>query len=95
MAYRQVLEDLISSCSNDLEIVDEVRVATETGYLRTESLEPAVAARITNAIRELTAGILAGKIRSCIHDKPYGDAQRAGEYGKGLQMLVEAIPSRE
>ena len=93
--YRQVLEDLISHCPEDSEIADTAANSLETDGLLMEFLEPSLAARITNAVREVVAGILSGAIRSGIHDQSYGDAYRVGEYRKALQELLQAIPSPE
>ncbi|HEV2963558.1 MAG TPA: hypothetical protein VG649_17155 [Candidatus Angelobacter sp.] len=91
--YRQILEDVISHCPEDSEIADKAANSLETDGLLIEFLEPSLAARITNAVRQVVAGILSGAIRSGIHDQSYGDADRVREYRKALQELLEAIPS--
>ncbi len=93
--YRQVLEDVISHFPNDSEMVDMLTQKIETDGLLTEFVEHSLAARITNAIREVTSGILSGNIRSGLQDKPSGTAHTINEYRKGLQRLLEAIPSPE
>jgi hypothetical protein len=93
--YRQVLEDVISHCPNDTEMVEMLTEKINTDGLLTEFLEPALAARVANAIKQVTSGILSGAIRSGIHDKSHGDAHRVKGYRNALQELLKAIPSPE
>jgi hypothetical protein len=76
-------------------MVEMLTQKIETDGFLTELVEHSLAARITNAIKEVTTGILSGEFRSGLHDKPYGDAHRLKEYREGLQQLLKAIPSPE
>ncbi len=76
-------------------MADEFAVAETQSGLHLDLLEPALAARVTNAIRQVATGILSGAIRSGIHDQPYGNAQTVEEYRKGLQQLLDAFPHLE
>src|SRR5207247_2016343 len=93
--YRQVLEDVISQYKDDAQMVNTLTEHTDQDGLLTGFIEHALAVRITNAIKEVTSGILSGAIRSGIHDKPYGDAHRIEGYRRALQELLKAIPSLE
>jgi len=93
-AYRQILEDVISHCPADSEMIGVLADKMESDGLLMEFLEPALAARITSAIKRVAEGILSGAIRSAIQDKPSGTAHMVQEYRKGLQELLETIPSR-
>ncbi len=64
---------------------------TQSG-LHIDSMKPELAARVTNAIRQVATGILSGAIRSGIHDQSYGDAKTIEQYQEGLRQLLEAIP---
>jgi hypothetical protein len=57
--------------------------------LRLGCLDKALASRLTKAIKEVSVGILAGKIQSDIGDR-FNDEQTTQEYFKGLRMLLEA-----
>jgi hypothetical protein len=94
-AYRQVLEDVVSHCPDDSELIESATVAMEGDGLLTEFLEPRVAARMTNALREVTAHVLSGMIRSGIYDKPYGGAHTVEQYMLGLRELMKIIPPKE
>src|SRR5713226_1071771 len=93
-AFRQILDDVVSQFPEDKEMAEkfeEVKICYSG--LIVEMLEPEFAARVTNAIRQVVTGILSGAIRSGIYDQPHGDAKTVEEYRKGLQQLIEAIPS--
>lgn len=91
-AFRQVLDDVISQYPGDIEMADEFAQSKTYSGLSVDLLEPELAARATNAIRQVATGILSGAIRSGIHDQPYGDAMTVEQYREGLQELLEAIP---
>ena len=93
--YRQVLEDVISHFPNDPEMVEMLTRDIDTDGVLTQFIEHGLATRISQAIKEVTSGILSGNIRSGIHDKPSGTAHTINEYRKGLQELLKAIPSPE
>lgn len=91
-AFRQVLDDVISHYPGDTEMVDEFDQSKDYSGLILYRLPPEFAARITNAIRDVVAGILSGAIRSGIHDQPYGDTTTVEQYQRALQLLLETIP---
>jgi hypothetical protein len=90
--YRQILEDVVSQHPLDSDMVKELRDAMELDGLLVYRLEPSLASRVTNAIRQVATGVWSGLIRSGIHDKPYGDPHTVNEYLKGLKRLLAAIP---
>ena len=92
-AFRQVLDDVISQYPGDSEMADEFAHSKTYSGLSVYSLEPDLAARVTNAIRQVATGILSGATRSGVHDQPYGDATTVEQYRGALQRLLEAIPS--
>lgn len=94
-AFRQLRDDVLSQYPEDSEMANEFAVAETQGGLSVDLLEPELAARVTNAIRQVATGILSGAIRSGIHDQPYGNKQTVEEYRKGLQQLLEAFPRPE
>lgn len=94
-AFRQLRDDVLSQYPEDSEMANEFAVAETQGGLSVDFLEPELAARVTNAIRQVATGILSGAIRSGIHDQPYGNTQTVEEYRKGLQQLLEAFPRPE
>ncbi len=94
-AFRQVLDDVASQHPEDSEMTDKFAQSKTHSGLMVYLLEPEFAARITSSIRQVVTGILSGAIPSGIVDQPYGDALTIEEYHKGLQQLLEAIPSPE
>jgi hypothetical protein len=92
-ALRQILDDVASQYPQDSEIAMEFEGAKAIDGLMVYLLRPALAATVTNAMRELATGILSGAIRSGISDQPYGDERTVLQYRKALQQLLEAIPS--
>ena len=93
-AFRQVLNDVTSQYPGDSEMVNVLADSRECKYLFVDSLDPALATRITRAITEVVKGILSGTIRSCILDQPWCLGSTLEEYRKGLQQLLAAIPDR-
>lgn len=91
-AFRQVLDDVISQHPGDAEIADEFFHSKTYSGLSVDLLKPELAARVTNAIRQVVTGVLSGTIRSGIYDQPYGDAKTIEQYKEGLRQLLEAIP---
>jgi hypothetical protein len=91
-AFRQVLDDVISQHPGDSDMADEFTRSKTYSGLSVDLLKPELAARVTNAIRQVANGILSGTIRSGIHDQSYGDATRVEQYRQGLRELLEAIP---
>ncbi len=92
-AFRQVLDDTASRHPEDSEMAREFEEAKAISGLIVYKLQRDVAARVTTAIKDVVTGILSGKIRSRIVDQPYSDERTVEEYRKGLQQLLEAIPS--
>ena len=92
-AFRQVLDDTASQHPDDSELAKEFEKAKAISGLIVYILEHDVATRVTNSIRDVVRGILSRNIRSGIVGKPYGDEKTVEEYRKGLQQLLEAIPS--
>lgn len=92
-AFRQVLDDVIAQHSGDAEMADEFFLSETQSGLHIDSLEPGLALRVTNAIRNVATGILSGAIRSGIHDQAYRDASTVEQYRKALQELLASFPS--
>jgi len=74
-------------------MADEFAHSKTYSGLSVDLLEPDLAARVTNAIRQVVTDILSGAIRSGIHDQPYGDARTVEQYRQALRQLLEAIPA--
>jgi hypothetical protein len=91
--FRQVLDDVISQYPGDSDIADEFARSETYSGLSVDLLEPELAAKVTNALRQVATGILTGVIRSGIHDQPYGDATTVEQYQKALQKLLKILPS--
>jgi hypothetical protein len=92
-AFRQILDDVISQYPEDSEMANEFAQAKTYSGLSVELLEPKLAARITNAIKQVAEGIVSETIRSGIYDQPFGNPKTVEQYREGLQQLLEAIPS--
>jgi|GEM_PF-3080868 len=92
-AFRQVLDDVISQYPEDSEMADAFARSKTYSGLNVDSLEPELAAKVTNAIWQVATGILSGAIRSGIYDQTYGDARTVEQYREGLQQLLEAFPA--
>jgi hypothetical protein len=93
-AFRQILDDIAAQHPDDSEIAGKFEEAKALSGLMVYRLHPDLAARVTTAIKDVAKGILSGAIRSGMVDKPYGDERTVAEYRKGLQQLLEAIPSQ-
>jgi len=89
---RQILDDVMSQHSHDSEMAAAFALAKQTSGISVYALEPEFAARITNVIKETVTGILSGRIRSAIHQQPYGDARTVEQYLEALRELLRAIP---
>jgi hypothetical protein len=94
-AIRQILDDVASQYPQDSQIAEEFERAKAIDGLMVYLLRPDLAARVTNAIREVATGILSEAIRSGIHAQPYGDARTVEQYREALRELLEAIPPPE
>jgi hypothetical protein len=92
-AYRQILEDVITNLPGDSEVVSTLATYAEADGVIIDLLQPDLGSRISRAIQQVTEDILAGRLRSGIHDKPFGNPHMIEEYRKGLQQLLEAIPA--
>jgi|SRR5882762_4465324 len=92
-AFRQVLDDTASQHPDDSEMAREFEEAKAVSGLIVYRLQPDLAARVTSAIKDVATGILSGTIRSGISNQRYGDERTVQEYRKGLQQLLESIPS--
>jgi hypothetical protein len=90
--FRQILGDVISQHPEDKEMADAFTRAKAFSGLHIDLLEPELAARITNALRQVTADTLSGAIRSGIHDQTYGDAAAVEQYREGLRELQNILP---
>jgi hypothetical protein len=88
-AFRQLLDDVARQYPDQTDVQAEVTRAKEVGYLHVDSLEGALSAKMTDAIRDVAAGILSGTIPSGLIEQ-HGDDPTAQEYKKGLQMLLKA-----
>lgn len=94
-AFRQVLDDIMSQCPEDLEMANEFDEAKSYSSLSINLLEPKLAARVISAIQQVVAGILSGEIRSGIHGQPYGDPITVEQYREGLRQLLETLSAAE
>ncbi len=92
-AFRQILDDIVRQYPADSEMAIEFEEAKAISGLIVYKLKPDTAAKITTALREVATGILSGMIRSGIVNQTYGDERTVQEYRKGLQQLLEVIPS--
>ena len=92
-AFRQILDDVISQHPEDLEIIESFDRAVDYSGLSIDLLNPELALRVSEAIWQVATDILAGKIRTGLHDKPYGDAATIEQYREGLQCLLESFPA--
>ena len=92
-AFRQVLDDVISHYPDDKEMAEQFFLSKTQSGLSVGLLCPELAARVTNAIWQVATGVLSGKIRSGIHDQPYGDAATVEQYREGLHQLLETFPA--
>jgi len=71
--------------------MESLEEAEAVGFLHVELLDQPLAGRVTRAIKEVAAGVLAGAIRPQITGK--FDEETVQEYRKGLQLLLEATPA--
>jgi hypothetical protein len=94
-AIRQILDDVASQYPQDSEIAREFEAAKAIDGLMVFLLRADLAARVTNAIREVATGILSGTIRSGVIDQPYGDEGTVAQYREALGELLKAIPPPE
>jgi hypothetical protein len=92
-AFRQVLEDTRTSSPEDEEMAQVLANAEAVGWLYVDSLEPALAARITDAMRRTIEGIQKGEVRSLIHEKNYGTPATVEQYVDSLAELWQLLPS--
>jgi hypothetical protein len=95
-AFRQIFEDISAQESDDAEMMKEFEIAEALNGLHVDKLAPSLKLRTTNSIKRTASDILAGKTRSGIHAKPYGDERTVRQYNEALRKLLAAIPeSRE
>ena len=95
-AFRQIRDDVLSQFPNDHKIAEQFELAELHAGLPVYDLEPELAAKITNAIRQVATDILAGNIQSGILDGREGDPNVLDkEYRKGLQSLLDVISEAE
>jgi len=93
-ALRQVLDDTVSQHPEDSEMAQKFNDAKDTDGLMVYLLPPDLAARVTNAIRAVAAGILSGTIHSGVAERHHGDERTVAQYREALRELLEAIPTR-
>lgn len=93
-AFRQILEDTLARCSEDIEMREAFEQAEWYNGLAVQDLPGDLAERVISALREVITGILAGTVESGITSKPYGDARTQAQYKEALQELLEIIPAR-
>jgi hypothetical protein len=94
-AIRQILDDVASQYPQDSEMAKEFEEAKAIDGLMVYLLRPDLAARVTNAIKEVATAILSGTIRSGIVDQTYGGERTVAQYREALGELVKAIPPTE
>ena len=92
---RQVLDDTVSQHPDDFEMAQTFSDAKDTDGLMVYLLPADLAARATNAIRDVATGILSGSIHSGIAERHHGDERTAAQYRGALRELLEAIGSYE
>jgi hypothetical protein len=92
-AIRQILDDVASRYPQDAEMLEEFEVAKGIDGFMIYLLRPELAARVTDAIKEVATGILSGAIPSGVADKHRGDERTVKQYRDALRELLKAIPS--
>jgi hypothetical protein len=85
--FQQVMDDILANAPRDPDLVSALEDAKDVNGLVVRSLGPDVAARVTRALIEVVTRILAGEVRSGIHDQKYGD-DVAGVYNESLVKLL-------
>src|SRR6185369_174564 len=90
-AFRQILADLSRQHQDDKELIEELEIAEIHCGLMLERLEPSVALRIEEAIRNVVNGILSGTVPSGITEQPYGDQSTVQEYLGSLKDLMQIL----
>lgn len=88
-AFRQVLDDVVAHYPADVEMAEKFEESKTYGGLILRLLPKEFAARIAEAIFEVTTGILSGTVRSGIVDQPYGDEHTIEQYREGLKELAD------
>jgi len=88
-AFRQILADVIMVHRHDAEMAAIFDRAEAVGYLRIGCLDGPLATKLTAALRETAAGILAGGISSGVVER-FHDEEATQEYLRGLRMLLDA-----
>lgn len=86
-AFRQLLDDVGKYYSYDSEIVEELESAELHNGLILDSLDMSIAERLTQAISEVTDGILNHTMLSGIEEQSYGDRETVEQYFKALKEL--------
>ena len=92
-ALRQILDDTASQYPEDSEMFQKFSSAKEIDGLMVYLLPSDLAARVTNAIREVATGILSGAIHSGVAERHHGDERTIAQYREALRELLEAIPA--
>jgi hypothetical protein len=93
-AFRQVLDDVLAEFPDEPDMRTKFDQSKEISGLIVERLPPQLGERVTHAIRHVVEGVLAGRIRSGILDKPYGNAETIEQYHEALRQLLGSIPSQ-
>jgi len=90
-AFRQVLDDVSRQYAADHEIVEKCERAKMYSGLIVYLFDPALAARIKAAIKNVATGIREGTISSGITQQPYGDAVTIEQYLNSLGELLRIL----
>ena len=72
---------------------EELEQARAVKGLSIYLLNSELAAKVTDAIRDVVTSVLAGEVRSGIHDQKYADATTVMQYRDALRELFDMIPS--
>ena len=91
-AFRQVIDDVLAQYPNDPAMNAELEEAKAAKGLSLFLMDSELAARVSAAIRHAATRILAGEIRSGIHDQDYGDPMTVMQYHDSLRELLDIIP---
>jgi hypothetical protein len=92
--FRQVIDDVLSHHPYDPATRAKLDQARAIKGLNPDRLEAQLASNLTEAIRDVITRILAGEIRSGIHEQTYGDEITVMQYHRSLRELQQMIPPR-
>src|SRR5215467_7090707 len=89
---RQLMDDTASQHPEDSEMAREFEGAKAIDGLIVYLLPAELAARVTNAIKEVATGILSGTVHSGVAERHRGNERTVAQYKEALREILEAIP---